>query len=59
MGPLSVVKKTESEITLAWSELSGLATGNSALTAYTLYWDDSSGVVNSMLVRDLVTSYHV
>lgn len=59
MGPLSVISKTETEITLVWSELSGPATGNSLITAYTLYWDDNSGSVDSMLISDLVTTYHV
>jgi hypothetical protein len=59
MGPLSVVMKTETEITLVWSGLSGVSTGNSAITAYTLYWDDNTGTVDSMLVKDIVTTFHV
>jgi hypothetical protein len=59
MGPLSVVEKTKTEITLVWSELAGVSTGNSPITAYTLYWDDNSGTANSMLVKDLVTTFHV
>jgi hypothetical protein len=31
MGPISVISKTETEITLAWGELAGVATGNSEI----------------------------
>lgn len=55
MGPLSVISKTETEITLAWSPLTGIATGNSAITSYSLYWDNNSGTVNVLVVSDLVT----
>lgn len=50
MGPLSVVSKTETEITFAWSELTGSLTGNSDILSYNLYWDDNTGVVNKLLV---------
>lgn len=39
MGPISVMSKTETEITLTWSSITGVATGNSEITSYNLYWD--------------------
>ena len=53
MGPISVVSKTETEITLSWSSLTGIATGNSAITLYNLYWDNNSGTVNASIVSGL------
>jgi hypothetical protein len=50
MGPLSVVSKRETEITLSWSELTGAATGNSDILSYNLYWDDNTGVTSILLV---------
>ena len=50
MGPLSVVSKRETEITLSWSELTGVATGNSDILSYNLYWDDNTGVTSILLV---------
>lgn len=55
MGPLSVISKTETEITLAWSPLTGVATGNSLITSYNLYWDNNSGTVNILVVSGLMT----
>jgi hypothetical protein len=55
MGPLSVLSKTETEITLAWSPLIGVATGNSVITSYNLYWDNNSGTVNILVVSGLMT----
>ena len=55
MGPISVVSKTETMIELAWSEVSGVATGNSVITAYKLYWDDNSGSTDIMLTYGATT----
>lgn len=49
MGPISVVAKTETMIELLWNEITGVATGNSDITAYTLYWDDNTGNTDIML----------
>jgi hypothetical protein len=54
MGPLSVLNKTESEITLVWSALAGVATGNSPITSYNLYWDDNKGNIDIRLITDLI-----
>lgn len=44
MGPISVLYKTESEITLAWAPLTGyVQTGDSPIFAYNLYWDNATG----------------
>jgi len=53
MGPISVLSKTETEITLTWSSITGVATGNSAITSYNLYWDNSNGVINMLVVSGL------
>ena len=58
MGPISLVRKTETMIELNWSEITGVQTGDSEITAYTLYWDDNTGVVDIMLVSSPdATSY--
>ena len=49
MGPISVISKTETEITLAWSSITGVATGNSEITTYNLYWDNSNGDINMLV----------
>ncbi len=54
MGPISVLNKTESEITLVWSALAGVATGNSPITSYNLYWDDNKGNIDIRLITDLI-----
>ena len=59
MGPISVISKTETEITLSWSSLTGVATGNSEITAYNLYWDNNSGTVDKLIVSGLVNQYTV
>jgi hypothetical protein len=59
MGPLSVLNKTESEITLVWSTLVGIATGNSPVTSYNLYWDDNKGNIDIRLVSDLVQQFTI
>ena len=57
MGPLSIINNTKTEITLAWSALTGISTGNSEILAYSLYWDESTGITNIRLVKDLVTLF--
>jgi len=59
MGPLSVISKTETEITFAWSELTGALTGNSAIISYNLYWDDNTGVVNKRLASGQMLNFTV
>lgn len=59
MGPLSVVSKTETEISFAWSELTGSLTGNSDILSYNLYWDDNTGVVNKLLVSGKILNFTV
>jgi hypothetical protein len=58
MGPVSVVSKTETEITLTWSSLSGTATGNSDITQYTLYFDDNTGETTIKLHAGLLTEFN-
>lgn len=55
MGPISVLSKTETEITLTWSSITGVATGNSAVTSYNLYWDNSNGLINMLVVSGLLS----
>ena len=59
MGPISVISKTETEITLSWGSLTGIATGNSAITAYNLYWDNNSGTVSNLVVSGLINQFTV
>jgi hypothetical protein len=59
MGPISVTSKTETDIALSWSSLTGVATGNSAITSYNLYWDNHSGTTNMLVVSALVTQFTV
>jgi hypothetical protein len=60
MGPISLVRKSETMIEIAWQELTGVHTGNSAITLYTLYWDNNLGTPDIMLISDAsVTSYTV
>jgi len=54
MGPISVISKTETEITLSWGSLTGIATGNSEITAYNLYWDNNSGTTDMLIISALV-----
>lgn len=59
MGPISVLSKTETEITLSWSTLNGQeATGNSEILAYNLYWDKgSTSQPNIKVVSTLDTEF--
>ena len=44
MGPISVLSKTETEISLSWSTLESVqATGDTPITGYNLYWDNAQG----------------
>jgi hypothetical protein len=54
MGPISVISKTETEITLSWSSITGIATGNSEITSYNLYWDNGNGDINIIVVQGLL-----
>jgi Fibronectin type III domain len=59
MGPLSVIKRTETEITLSWSKLKGSVTGNSKILSYNLYWDNASGLPQIKLVSTLKNEFTV
>lgn len=61
MGPISVIEKTETEITISWSLLSGSeATGNSDILAYNLYWDKGSeSQPNIKLISTLDTQFQI
>jgi hypothetical protein len=59
MGPISVLSKTETEISLAWSALKGVLTGDSAITEYILYWDNGTGVVDILLTNQNILNYRV
>jgi hypothetical protein len=60
MGPISLIRKSETMIEVAWQELTGVHTGDSVITAYTLYWDNNSGTPDIMLISDAsVTSFTV
>jgi hypothetical protein len=59
MAPISVVSKKQTEITLQWSALTGIATGNSAILSYNLYWDNATGTTNEQVIDSLVTTHKV
>jgi len=59
MGSLSVTRKTENEIFLSWSALTGSTTGNSQILTYALYFDDNTGTTNIELDEVSVTNYIV
>jgi hypothetical protein len=61
MGPISVLQKTESEITLAWAPLDGsIQTGDSEILAYNLYWDNASEELPTIrLLSSLETQFKV
>lgn len=61
MGPLSVLAKKETQITLSWAALSGaLPTGNSEILSYNLYWDDSTNTEPSVkLYSGLLTEFQI
>jgi hypothetical protein len=42
-----------------WTELTGTATGNSAILSYNLYWDNGTGNSNIELVDSLQTNFTV
>jgi hypothetical protein len=44
---------------ISWSAQSGSATGNSAITAYELYWDNNSGTSNILLTSSTAASHTV
>ena len=46
-------------MTVAWTSLTGTATGNSAITAYDLRWDSASGSTIYLLSESLITSFTV
>jgi hypothetical protein len=55
MGPISVLDKTETMISLAWSPLEDVHTGNAAITNYTLYWDDNTASIDIVLAKGVST----
>jgi len=59
MGPLQVVLKTDTEITLSWSSLTGTQTGNGVITSYNLYWDNNSEISNILVSEGILTSFKV
>ena len=59
MGPIQVLLKTDTEITLSWSILTGTQTGNAVITSYNLYWDNNSGVSNILLASGIITQFKV
>ena len=51
---------TDTQIVLTWPTLSGaLATGNSPIISYNLYWDAGTGTPNIELTDSLITSFTV
>jgi len=49
---------SDTYINLTWTALTGDSTGNSAITAYQLYWNAGSGTTATTLVTEaLITSY--
>jgi hypothetical protein len=60
MGIPLEVSRTDSTISIQWTALTGINTGNSAITAYNLYWDTvpSTGMVQ-LMPDTLVTTYSV
>mmetsp|Transcript_9440 Transcript_9440/g.8972 ORF Transcript_9440/g.8972 Transcript_9440/m.8972 type:complete len:254 (+) Transcript_9440:2696-3457(+) len=59
MAAPTLLSNTDTEITVQWTPLTSTDTGNSAITAYNLYWDNAGGTVNIHLVEDDVTQYTV
>lgn len=59
MGPISVLSKTETEITLSWATLQGVqATGNEEIISYNLYWDNSvASEPNIKVISTLETQF--
>ncbi len=59
MGVITVVSKTESEIVVSWTALTGMQTGNSAILGYALFFDNATGTTD-ILVDDIsLTTYTV
>ena len=56
-APISGVSTNSVQIEIDWTALTGTSTGNSAIIAYNLYWDNGSGTTSISLVNSLVTSY--
>lgn len=50
---------SDSIIVVDWTALTGSATGNSAITTYSLYWDNASGTTSIELMNGLSTTYTV
>jgi len=59
MGMIVVLSKTESEIVVSWTALTGLQTGNSEILGYVLYFDNSTGTTNLLLIETLSLTYIV
>ena len=59
MAEITVTGKTENEIKISWTALTGTQTGNSVILGYTLYFDNASGTSNIELVDTLLTSFNI
>ena len=59
MTVITVTSKTENQINIAWTVLTGIQTGNSVILGYTLYFDNASGTTNIKLTDTLLTTYNV
>jgi hypothetical protein len=55
----TVTASSDAAITVAWAALVAPADGNSAVTAYNLYWDNGTGTTSVSLFQGLATSYSV
>jgi hypothetical protein len=59
MTSISLVSKTDTDITLTWSALTGTSTGDSTILSYELLWDNGLGTVSIQLIDTLVYTYTV
>lgn len=46
MDVVQIVSKKQTEISLAWTALTGVETGNSDILSYNLFWDNATGTTN-------------
>jgi hypothetical protein len=59
MPPPGLVSVAEAQIALSWAALGAPADGNSAVTAYNVYWDNGGGSTDIALLDSLSTSVTV
>jgi hypothetical protein len=59
MSTPTLTSRTDTDITVAWTQLTGTDTGNSDILTYNLYWDDGTTTVDTQLVDQLVYTYSV